>query len=156
MAHAKYFQEWLATVKNPRPVLLVEDNEDDCAIILEMSKTFNIHWEVSHSYESAIDLLKQKGGEFKLIILDLHLGSSQDGTFVFREVKRRWPKIPVVVFSGHITCEAIAEMTKIGFVMFAQKPASFDHRFFSQLFSVLNIPKRLEPGNETSNEQSYE
>lgn len=135
-----YFQQWLEETKKPKSLLLIDDSLDDCQLMLSMSEDFNVKWHVAHSIADAE--LKLEEYKYHLVVLDLYIQNEYDSVALFRRIKKRWPDLPIMVLSGHITNQIISEMTKIGFVIFAQKPTSFSKAFFEQLFSALNIPRR--------------
>lgn len=135
-----HFQEWMKITSKPKSALLIDDSKEETALIVKQSDAFNIAWEVCHTGEMALDKLGYK--KYQLIVLDLKLGSQPDGVDLFRRMKAACPQCPVLVLSGYITNEIIVEVTKVGFAMFAQKPAVFDSLFFEQLFLALNIPRK--------------
>jgi DNA-binding NtrC family response regulator len=144
-----HFRDWMLAASQPRAALLVDDSEPETMIVVQQSTDFNVQWEIAHTADKAIELISKK--LYQLIVLDLQLGSNVSGVDIFRRVKRTCPMVPVLILSGHITNQAIVEITSIGFAMFAQKPTVFDSNFFEQLFMALGIPRiregaaRVEP-----------
>lgn len=141
-----YLQEWLEVAQKPKQLLLVEDSEGDCRMIVEMSKDFNVEWTVCRNVPCAERELTSR--KFHLVVLDLYISSPRDGVEFFKKIKKERPETPVMVLSGHLDDNIMSDMSRCGFVMFAQKPGSFTRIFFEQLFLVLNIPYRTEPENE--------
>lgn len=137
-----HFDEWLKIVSTPRKMLLIDDNEADCELITSMSKDFNIDWVVANNGPEAFAVIQNSKRRINLIILDLKLGTPPDGVELFREIKKSIPATPILVLSGHIDTDTIAEITRMGFAMFAQKPTIYDVGFFDQLFLALNIPRK--------------
>lgn len=148
-----HFKEWMRATAAARRVLLVEDSLDECQLIQNMSKGFNVEWVIAHNYGQTLEKFelasRDENHSFRLVVLDLNLSSEPDGVGVFRWIKRNHPSVPVLVLSGYINSDVVSEMTEVGFVMFALKPKCYDHKFFSQLFLALNIP-RLSPGTVTN------
>lgn len=134
-----YFKEWMQMVTVPRAALLVDDSTDETELIVQMSRGFNVQWEVCYTGEMALDKLGYK--KYQLIVLDLNLGKPPHGVELFRQIKKVCPMCPVLILSGHISNEVIIQVTSVGFAMFAQKPTVFDSNFFEQLFMALNIPR---------------
>jgi len=56
-----------------------------------------------------------------LLLIDVKM-PGRDGMYLMREVKERWPDIPVIVMSGYATRETIAEAAEIGAASFIAKP----------------------------------
>lgn len=137
---SSHFEEWMRITTQPKPALLVDDSKEETELIVKLSDDFNIQWEVCWTPDLALDKLGYK--KYQLVVLDLKLNSALSGIEVFRRIKQACPMCPVLILSGYVTNEAITEITKIGFAMFAQKPSVFDSSYFQQLFLALNIPKR--------------
>ena len=134
-------KEWIRLVSKPRRALLIDDDSNDCDLIVRMSDPFNIIWEVVSNGTDAIKKIKD-AEHYDLIFMDLQLGAYPEGVDLFREIKTVCPKCPILVFAGYITNNTIADVMRHGFAMFAQKPESLDSNFFSQLFLALNIPRK--------------
>lgn len=142
--NTNYFSEWMEMASKPKLALLVDDSADDTELILRTSREFNIRWLSASGSVQALEMIRRRrdaGKQFQLIVLDLKIGSIADGIQLFKEIKSVCPSCPVLILSGYISNEAITEITKTGFAIFAQKPAVFSSDFFEQLFLVLNIPK---------------
>ena len=152
---SSYFKEWLVAATNPRQILLVEDEDNDASLIQRGSEDFNIRWTIARSYRDALFCLEDPNAKFRLVVLDLHLRSQPDGAEVFKTIKEKWPWLPVLVLSGHLSDAVIDSLTKHGFVMFLKKPTSFDLKFFGELFFVLNIPKKPEKAILEEKQQAY-
>ena len=141
---SQFQKEWMDAVSAPRKALLIDDNIDDCKIITDKSKSFNINWEVTHNGKEALEKIKDSldcGTLYPLIVLDLDLQSEPQGVELFRQIKKICPTCPVLVLSGYLTNEKITAIANEGFAMFAQKPSAFDSNFFTEFFLTLNIPK---------------
>jgi DNA-binding NtrC family response regulator len=139
MSDTNHFREWMQIASTPRRVLLIDDSEGDTELIVRTSSEFNIRWEVAYDGWDAIRCLE--GCKYQLIVLDLQLNSDLQGVELFKKMKKMCPTTPVLILSGHITNEIITEVTRIGFAIWAQKPAVFASDFFEQLFQALNIPR---------------
>lgn len=140
----KNFQIWLNEQTRPRRLLLIDDSVEDCVLIQKYTLRFHCEWSVANSMDTAafsLEVEKSRGG-FSLIFLDLNLGAPENGIRMFRAIKENWPKIPVVVLSGHLSTDSINQITSIGFAIFAQKPKCFTDAYFDELFHIMNIPLR--------------
>lgn len=143
-AQTNYFREWLNDQTKVRRLLLIDDSMEDCILIQRYTFIYHCEWVIANNYTNAEFALRKMSslGGFSLIFLDMNLGGAENGVDVFIKVKDKWPDIPVVVLSGHLSAENISSVTKHGFAMFAQKPESFTEKYFSELFRIMNIPLR--------------
>jgi DNA-binding NtrC family response regulator len=132
---------WMEEQARPRRMILVDDSYDDCLLIRKFSASFHCDWTVAPSVEEAWTSLVELDS-FDLMFLDLHIRGPKDGVAAFAAFKERWPAMPIVVLSGSLTSDAIHDITRIGFAMFAQKPACFTEAYFEEFFRILNVPPR--------------
>ncbi|MEJ2690493.1 MAG: response regulator transcription factor, partial [Deltaproteobacteria bacterium] len=83
-----------------KSILLVDDHailRDGLRSILEENQEFEL---VAEAWDSKGALAKCKAAAPDLVLLDLSL-PKEDGFKLLREIKRRWPKILVLVFTMH-------------------------------------------------------
>ena len=50
----------------------------------------------------------------------------RDGIAILEELRRTWPRLPVVMMSGHGTIETAVRATQLGAFDFIEKPLSFE------------------------------
>jgi DNA-binding NtrC family response regulator len=62
---------------------------------------------------------------FGLLLVDVKM-PGRDGMWLTREVKRRWPGIPVVLMSGYPVPETIRDGRRAGAALFLAKPFTPD------------------------------
>lgn len=154
---AEYFKEWLTAVRNSRRILLVDDNRNDCFMVVEMSKQFCLDWAVTHDYKEAVNELRQR--PFRLVVLDLDLKTLPSGIELFKWIKTniKNPAPAIMVFSGHISDKVMSELSDFGFVMFTPKPRQYTPEFFQQMFQALAIPlPMLMPEQQTKTTDTSE
>lgn len=77
-------------------------------------------------YAEAVDggriaLLRLKEAEFDLVLLDLQLGN-ENGLDILTEINKRYPNLPVVMFTANATIETAVEATRRGALEYLQKP----------------------------------
>jgi CheY-like chemotaxis protein len=106
----------------PRPVLLVEDE-----VVLRMSTTDMLEQlgcfvSGVGSGEQALELLT-RGGSFDLLFTDLGL-PGMSGEELASEVRRRFPRLPVVIASGYGRSGAQAAGMQAEGLQFISKPYS--------------------------------
>ena len=84
-----------------RTVLIVEDDADLrslTAALLEHQQLDTIECE---SAEAALAIMLMGGREVVMIFAEVRLGGVMDGIDLAREVKMRWPLLPVILTSGY-------------------------------------------------------
>jgi DNA-binding NtrC family response regulator len=84
-----------------RTILIVEDDAELrslTAALLEDGKLDTIECE---SAEAALAIMLIDGREVAMIFADVWLSGPMDGVDLAREVKMRWPLLPVILTSGH-------------------------------------------------------
>jgi DNA-binding NtrC family response regulator len=99
---------------------------DDEPIVLESCKrVLGESFEVSLA-KSADDALESMSREvFSLILLDIKM-PGKDGMTLMRQVKEKWPDIPVIIMSGYVTNETMEEVAKTDAATFLAKPFTPD------------------------------
>src|SRR6476659_7204594 len=94
-------------------VLLVDDNPDDRLLALRALQKEIADFKATEITDQAeLDRVLMDGG-FDLVITDYQLRWS-DGLEVVRQVKRLWPQVPVVMFTGTGSEEIAVEAMKAG------------------------------------------
>jgi DNA-binding NtrC family response regulator len=99
---------------------------DDERIVLESCRrVLGERFEVNLA-ESGREALKAMGREtFSLILLDIKMPGT-DGMALMRNVKDKWPLIPVIIMSGYVTMETMEEVAKTDAARFLAKPFTPD------------------------------
>jgi DNA-binding response OmpR family regulator len=78
--------------------------------------------QIAYSGSSALELAA--GHSVDVVLLDLFL-PGMDGFEVFREIKRVRPEAQVIILSGNVDQEAVAEGKALGAVGYILKPCEF-------------------------------
>ena len=89
------------TQQNRRAVLVVEDDPElrrFAARLLEDDELDTIECE---SAEAALATMLIRGRDIIMIFADIRLPGVMDGIDLAREVRMRWPLLPVILTSGH-------------------------------------------------------
>src|SRR5215472_12075144 len=96
----------------PRAVL-IDDNPDDRALVLrELEREF-AGLSVEHIIDGrGFEALLERGG-FDLVVTDYQLRWS-DGLYVLKEIKRRYPHVAVIMFTGTGNEEVAVEAMRAG------------------------------------------
>src|SRR2546427_12850338 len=87
--------------QNRRAVLVVEDDAElrrFAARLLEDGELDTIECE---SAEAALATMLIRGRDIAMIFADIRLPGAMDGIDLAREVRMRWPFLPVILTSGH-------------------------------------------------------
>jgi CheY-like chemotaxis protein len=81
-----------------RRVLVVENDEDNRAVLCAMLETAGASVEARPSAESALAALA--GGHFDCVVSDLAM-PGQSGFWLVGMIRRRYPALPTIAVSGH-------------------------------------------------------
>lgn len=104
-------------------ILVVDDENivlESCRLVLE---TEGYEVILVSSSEAALESIGRINPS--LLLMDVKM-PGRDGIYLMGEVKRRWPKIPMIVMSGYATRETIEEVSSQGAAKFIPKPFTPD------------------------------
>ncbi len=104
-------------------VMVVDDEKDIREALAGVFTDEGYSVTTAGSSEEA--LRKLESGAPDLVLLDIWL-PGMDGTEALREIKARYPDLPVIMISGHANIEAAVKTTKLGAYDFIEKPLSLD------------------------------
>jgi DNA-binding NtrC family response regulator len=99
--------------------ILVVDDEN---IVLESCKrVLEDCFEVilARSADAALDAIRRE--TIGMILLDIKM-PGKDGMSMLKEVKEKWPNIPVIVMSGYATTEMVEQVSRTEAAAFIAKP----------------------------------
>ena len=99
---------------------------DDERIVLESCRrVLGERYDVSlaKSADEAMELMSRE--PLSLILLDIKM-PGMDGMRLMRQVKEKWPEIPVIIMSGYVTNETMQEVAKTDAATFLAKPFTPD------------------------------
>ncbi|MEK7773706.1 MAG: sigma-54 dependent transcriptional regulator [Deltaproteobacteria bacterium] len=109
-------------MKNVR-VMVVDDEKDIRDALAGVFRDEGCSVITAGSSEEALRRLEADPPD--LVLLDIWL-PGMDGTEALREIKARYPDLPVIMISGHANIEAAVKTTKLGAYDFIEKPLSLD------------------------------
>lgn len=89
-----------------KSILIVDDNPNMASLLSEMLEVFD--YESVRAGDGAEALEQLVDGEFSLVITDMRM-PKMTGMELMREVKDKFPKIPVVLISGYAIGDMDAE-----------------------------------------------
>jgi DNA-binding NtrC family response regulator len=104
-------------------ILVVDDESivlDSCKRVLEAD---GFDASLVPSADKALEAMEY--GDFALLLIDVKM-PGHDGIYLMREVKEKWPDIPIIVMSGYHTLETIEEAIETGADAFIPKPFTPD------------------------------
>jgi DNA-binding NtrC family response regulator len=104
-------------------ILVVDDESivlDSCKRVLEAD---GFDASLVPSADKALEAMEY--GDFALLLIDVKM-PGHDGIYLMREVKEKWPDIPIIVMSGYHTLETIEEAIETGADAFIPKPYTHD------------------------------
>ena len=84
-----------------RAVLIVEDDAELRSLTAALFEDEQMDTIECESAEAALAILLIGGREVAMIFADVRLRGVMDGIDLAREVKMRWPRLPVILTSGH-------------------------------------------------------
>jgi DNA-binding NtrC family response regulator len=84
-----------------RAVLIVEDDAELRRLTAALFEDEQVDTIECESAEAALATLLIGGREVAMIFADVRLRGVMDGIDLAREVKMRWPRLPVILTSGH-------------------------------------------------------
>ena len=103
--------------------ILVVDDED---IVLESCKrVLEDCFEVilARSADAALEAIRRQ--TIGMILLDIKM-PDKEGMSLLREVKEKWPNIPVIIMSGYTTTETVEQVSRTEAAAFIAKPFTPD------------------------------
>ena len=104
-------------------ILIVDDENDIREALRGVFKDEGYSVAVAGSAEEALKRLDAMAPD--LVLLDIWL-PGMDGVDALKEIKARFPLLPVIMISGHANIETAVKTTKLGAYDFIEKPLSLD------------------------------
>jgi DNA-binding NtrC family response regulator len=89
--------------------LIVEDDAELRSLTVAMLEDEQLDTIECESAEAALAVMLIGGREVAMIFADVWLSGAMDGVDLAREVKMRWPVLPVILTSGHLR-ESVGEL----------------------------------------------
>jgi DNA-binding response OmpR family regulator len=102
-----------------KPILIVDDEKNIRLTLSQVLETLGVEIDTAADGEEA--LVKLKGREFGLILLDIRM-PGMGGMEILRRVREIRPDIRVIMITAYGTIESAVEAMKLGAVDFLQKP----------------------------------
>ncbi len=106
-----------------KTVLIIDDEQDIREALKGVFRDEGYEVKTSGSAEDALRKLDSAPPD--LVLLDIWLPGI-DGIEALKEIKARYPTLPVIMISGHANIETAVKTTKLGAYDFIEKPLSLD------------------------------
>jgi DNA-binding NtrC family response regulator len=100
-------------------ILIVDDNPNMSSLLSEMLEVFDYESVLASDGNQALNELEN--GEFSMVITDMRM-PNMSGMELLREVKERFPKVPVVLISGYTGTQIESEAESLRADGFLGKP----------------------------------
>jgi two-component system nitrogen regulation response regulator NtrX len=100
-------------------ILIVDDEQGIRKSLAGLLSDEGYEASVAADGEAALATLREQPPD--LVLLDIAM-PGRDGIDVLEEVRRAWPRLPVIVMSGHGTIETAVRATQLGAFDFIEKP----------------------------------
>ncbi len=104
-------------------ILIVDDEKDIREALEGVFRDEGYGVSVAGSSEEALRKLDSSAPD--LVLLDIWL-PGMDGVDALKEIKSKFPFLPVIMISGHANIETAVKTTKLGAYDFIEKPLSLD------------------------------
>jgi DNA-binding NtrC family response regulator len=110
--------DWHAKIRGS---VLVVDDEENFLTLLQWflaERGFEVH--TASSVDAALNLAQQQS--FKVALLDVRIGSANDGLFLLEELRQRLPEIKIIMMTAYPTVPAIKQALDRGAARLLTKP----------------------------------
>jgi DNA-binding NtrC family response regulator len=105
-------------------ILLVDDEEEFVETLSERLEMRDLNSELALNGEQALQIVTDQ--EPDVMVLDLKMPGI-DGMEVLRRVRKAYPKVQVIILTGHGTDKDAEEAKRLGAYSYLQKPVDIDH-----------------------------
>ncbi|RMD84388.1 MAG: UDP-3-O-[3-hydroxymyristoyl] N-acetylglucosamine deacetylase [Candidatus Dadabacteria bacterium] len=123
--------------RDSRTVLIVDDEANVRDSVQGVLRDEGFEVATACDGRSALELL-ERSPHPALVLLDVWM-PDMDGIEVLERIKSRWPRVPVVVISGHANVEMAVKATRLGACDFIEKPFSIEG-LLSSVRRALGLP----------------
>ena len=103
-----------------RSILVVDDEENFLTLLhwFLSERGYEIH--TASSVDGALSLVRERS--FDVALLDIRMGSAQDGLFLLEQLIQRLPDIKIIMMTAYPTVSAIKQAFDRGALHFVTKP----------------------------------
>jgi DNA-binding NtrC family response regulator len=101
-------------------ILIIEDEPVVWALLQRIIKEMGHQVDVANDGQKGLDMAV--GGQYAVIVSDLHMPGAISGMDLLRRLRAARPQCPIVVVSGYPSPEAMSECERLGIRDFLTKP----------------------------------
>lgn len=101
-------------------ILIIDDDPDICFLLNKFLTKHGFHIHEAHTGKKAFELIDVQN-QLDLVICDYRLDNT-DGKEILRQVKHKYPLIPVVIITGYSDLKTAVELMKLGAFDYILKP----------------------------------
>ena len=105
-----------------KKILIVDDEEDLVELTIELLGDCGLECQGAHSGNQAIALLDQ--GDFDIVLSDVQMNDGS-GIDLIKEIRKRDPNIPLVVFISAYSSNSRDELVGLGALELLTKPIDY-------------------------------
>jgi DNA-binding response OmpR family regulator len=102
----------------PDQVMIIDDEESLRSTLRRILQSAGISSNTASDGRQAINLLND---EYNLVFLDIHL-PQMDGIETLRAIRRKFPKLPVIMLTGHGSLQSAVDSMRLGATDYLLKP----------------------------------
>lgn len=107
-------------------ILIVDDESAILSSLKDILEDEGYEVKAAPSTEDAINICTDEGGyQFQAALVDIWM-PGKDGLELLEWLQIQYPKLPVIIMSGHGTIETAVKATKMGAYDFIEKPLSIE------------------------------
>ena len=131
-----------ANIEVPPKILLVDDEQEFVQTLSERLKTRNLESSVVYDGEQALEFVKKD--EPDVMVLDLMMPGI-DGIEVLRRIKRDYPRVEVIILTGHGSKREEEMAEDLGAFAYLRKPVNIDllARVMNEAYQKINRLKSI-------------
>ncbi len=131
-----------ANIEVPPKILLVDDEQEFVQTLSERLKTRNLESSVVYDGEQALEFVKKD--EPDVMVLDLMMPGI-DGIEVLRRIKRDYPRVEVIILTGHGSKREEEMAEDLGAFAYLRKPVNIDllARVMNEAYQKINRLKSV-------------
>ena len=111
-------------------VLIVDDEEDICDFLTQVSEGLGFKTVFALTGEEALKLIDQE--EIKVCIVDLKLSTAMSGIDVIKAIRARRPETVIVAMSGYVDVGLKHEAERYNVSAYLEKPTDVKPEIFSE------------------------
>ncbi len=131
-----------ANIEVPPKILLVDDEQEFVQTLSERLKSRNLESSVVYDGEQALEFVKKD--EPDVMVLDLMMPGI-DGIEVLRRIKRDYPRVEVIILTGHGSKREEEMAEDLGAFAYLRKPVNIDllARVMNEAYQKINRLKNV-------------